>query len=145
MGHSGRFVVPVFCVRTSLLSGERFYSSNAAKCLVLAEHNNEQLNPITLNVITAAKQISNDVTVLVLGSNCQSVVDETSTVEGVSSVIYNDQENFFRLLPESVAPVLESCQKEHSFSHILAPAAAKKKIFYQDLEPPLIHNQSQML
>jgi len=125
--HSGRFVVPVFCVRTSLLSGERFYSSNAAKCLVLAEHNNEQLNPITLNVITAAKQISNDVTVLVLGSNCQSVVDETSTVEGVSSVIYNDQENFFRLLPESVAPVLESCQKEHSFSHILAPAAANGK------------------
>ena len=35
--------------------------------LVLAEHNNAELNPATLNTITAASQIGGDVHVLVAG------------------------------------------------------------------------------
>lgn len=114
--------------RTSFLfSSHRFYSSSASKCLILAEHNNQKLNPVTLNAITAASKLSSDINVLVLGSDCQSVVDEVSTVEGVTSVIYDDQKSFFRLLPESVSPILEQCQKEHNFSHILAPTTANGK------------------
>ena len=109
------------------LSACRFYSGGASKCPVPAEPNNEKLNTVTLNAVTAAQQISSDVSVLVLGSNCQSVVDEISSVEGVSNVLYNDQEAFNRLLPESVSPVLEQCQKEQNFTHILAPATANGK------------------
>ena len=38
--------------------------------LVYAEHNNETLNAATLNVVTAAKVLGNDITVLVAGSGC---------------------------------------------------------------------------
>lgn len=41
--------------------------------LVVAEHNNETLNPLTLNTITAAKKIGGDVTVLVAGTKCGPV------------------------------------------------------------------------
>lgn len=37
--------------------------------LVIAEHNNESLLPITCNTLSAAKKIGGDITVLVAGSN----------------------------------------------------------------------------
>ena len=98
-----------------------------SKCLVFAEHNNEKLNPVTLNAISAARLISEDISVLVLGSNCQNVVDEVSSVDGVSNVLYSDNQSFNRLLPESVSPVLEKCQSEQNYTHFLAPATANGK------------------
>lgn len=41
--------------------------------LVIAEHNNEVLTPITQNALTAAKQLGNNITVLVAGSKCGPV------------------------------------------------------------------------
>eukprot|EP00064_Thunnus_orientalis_P008154 superscaffoldBa00000952_g8177 len=38
--------------------------------LVVAEHNNEKLTPITLNTITAANKLGGDVSCLVAGTNC---------------------------------------------------------------------------
>ena len=106
---------------------QRYYASGASKCLVFAEHNNEKLNPVTLNAISAARLISEDISVLVLGSNCQNVVDEVSSVDGVSNVLYSDNQSFNRLLPESVSPVLEKCQSEQNYTHFLAPATANGK------------------
>lgn len=41
--------------------------------LVIAEHNNDVLSPITRNAITAASKIGGDITVLVAGTQCGSV------------------------------------------------------------------------
>ena len=41
--------------------------------LVIAEHNDQTLTPITQNAITAAKKIGGDVTVLVAGTKCGPV------------------------------------------------------------------------
>jgi electron transfer flavoprotein alpha subunit len=41
--------------------------------LVIAEHNNEKLLPITQNAITAAKKLGGDISVLVVGTKCGSV------------------------------------------------------------------------
>lgn len=41
--------------------------------LVIAEHNNDTLTPITRNAITAAKAIGGDVSVLVAGKKCGAV------------------------------------------------------------------------
>lgn len=41
--------------------------------LVIAEHNNNTLTPITRNAITAAKAIGGDVSVLVAGKKCGPV------------------------------------------------------------------------
>jgi len=93
----------------------------------LAEHNNKTLHSSTLSAITAARALGEDITLLVLGSDCKGVVDEAATVEGVKRVMYNDNQSFHRPLPESIAPVLQACQKEHNFSHVLSPATANGK------------------
>jgi len=50
---------------------------------VVAEHNNEALNPITLNTISAAKKIGGDVTVLVAGTKCGPVSPKKSHIRVV--------------------------------------------------------------
>ncbi|MDE0054515.1 MAG: electron transfer flavoprotein subunit alpha/FixB family protein, partial [Gammaproteobacteria bacterium] len=41
--------------------------------LVVAEHDNSVLRPVTLNVLAAAAEIGGDVDVLVAGSDCENV------------------------------------------------------------------------
>jgi electron transfer flavoprotein alpha subunit len=41
--------------------------------LVIAEHNNEKLLPITQNAITAAKKLGGGISVLVVGTKCGPV------------------------------------------------------------------------
>jgi len=49
--------------------------------LVLAEHNNGKLNPVTLSAITAAQKVGGTVSCLVAGAQCGSVrtLDDCST------------------------------------------------------------------
>ena len=44
--------------------------------LVIAEHNNQQLNPATLSAVSAATQLGDTIDLLVVGNDCQSVVDQ---------------------------------------------------------------------
>ena len=43
--------------------------------LLIAEHNNSEYKPFTLNTISAASQINEDVHVLVIGSNSDDVAN----------------------------------------------------------------------
>ncbi|TFK00442.1 thyrotropin-releasing hormone receptor-like [Platysternon megacephalum] len=52
-------------LRRAALLLQRFQST-----LVIAEHTNESLTPITLNAITAAKRLGGEVSCLVAGTNC---------------------------------------------------------------------------
>ena len=38
--------------------------------LLIAEHNNKELKPFTLNASTAASQIDSDVHAVIIGNNC---------------------------------------------------------------------------
>ena len=44
-----------------------------ASTLVVAEHNNEALAPITQNALTAASKLGGEISVLVAGTKCASV------------------------------------------------------------------------
>ncbi|NXT22681.1 ETFA protein, partial [Syrrhaptes paradoxus] len=55
--------------------------------LVIAEHNNETLTPITLNTITAAKRLGGEVSCLVAGTSCDKVAQEVSKMQGVAKVL----------------------------------------------------------
>ena len=46
--------------------------------LLIAEHNNSNLKVFTLNTITAASKIDNEVHVLVAGSKCDNVAKEVA-------------------------------------------------------------------
>ena len=53
--------------------------------LVVAEHDNEQLIPATLNTITAATQLDSDVHVLVAGENCGAAAEAAAKTSGATS------------------------------------------------------------
>ena len=58
--------------------------------LLIAEHNNKELKPFTLNVINAATKINEDIHVLIMGHNSDAVAKSVSEVSGVKKVIHVD-------------------------------------------------------
>ena len=55
--------------------------------LLIAEHNNKEVRPFTLNAITAASQIDADVHVLLIGNNCGDVAKLLSEMPAVKKVL----------------------------------------------------------
>lgn len=92
--------------------------------LVLAEHNNEALNPITANAVTAAKKLGGDVTILVAGTKCGPVAEAAAKLDGVAKVLVAESDVFNGLLAESVTPLVLATQNQFKFTHIVAGASA---------------------
>ena len=88
--------------------------------LVIAEHDNTNLKPATLNTVAAANVIGGAVHILIAGNACQSVADEAAAVEGVEKVILADDSAYENQLAESTANLIQSISA--NYSHILAPA-----------------------
>lgn len=99
-------------------------SSRNASTLVVVEHNNEAMNPVTLNAVTAAKKFGGDITCLVAGTNCGDVAAEVSGIDGVSKILVAQDDSFKGFLPEHLTPVLLESQKQFGFSHIVAGSSA---------------------
>jgi electron transfer flavoprotein alpha subunit len=93
--------------------------------LVLAEHNNEELNAATLNVVTAALDMGADVDVLVAGSGCGGVAEAAAKVAGVRKVLVADDAAYAHPLAEAVAPLLVSLAGD--YDNLLAPATTSGK------------------
>ena len=74
--------------------------------LVVAEHDNDSIKTATLNTVTAAQAIGDDVHVLIAGSLCQGAVTAAAEIAGVTKVISADSEAYAHQLPENVAPLL---------------------------------------
>lgn len=55
--------------------------------LLVADHDNAELNPATLNAVTAAKSIGGDLTCLVAGDNCGEVAKKVAQIQGVGKVL----------------------------------------------------------
>lgn len=101
--------------------GRRFKNT-----LVIVEHDNQKLTPITLNAITAAKKIpqNESITCLVAGSGCQKVADEVAKIDSVKKVLVVDDAALKGFLPESLAPVVVNAQKQLNFTHIAVGSSA---------------------
>ena len=88
--------------------------------LVIAEHDNTNLKPATLNTVAAANVIGGAVHILVAGNACQSVADEAAAVDGVEKIILADDSAYENQLAESTANLIKSIAND--YSHIFAPA-----------------------
>ena len=88
--------------------------------LVVAEHDNESLGSATLNTITAACQLSDDVHVLVAGEDCAAAADAAAKVAGVSKVRCADDGRYAHGIAEALAALVVSLAPD--YSHVLTPA-----------------------
>ena len=94
------------------------------KVLAIAEHNNRELLPATLHTVNAAKQIG-DTDLLVVGHNCQEVIGNASKVEGISQVLYCNNEMYKNSIAENLSVLIKSIAQ--NYSHILFSNTANGK------------------
>jgi len=99
-----------------------YTQSKNLSSLVIAHHDNSNISSVTLSAVTAANKIGNEVTALVSGKNCSKAVEQMSKVNGVTSVLVAENENFVGFLPEPLTQLVLEVQKKHNFTHILAGA-----------------------
>lgn len=92
--------------------------------LIIAEHNNEALSPITQNALTAAKKLGGEITVLVAGIKCGPAVAAVSKANGLARVLVAESDAFKGLTAESLTPLVLATQKQYNFTHIIAGASA---------------------
>ncbi|MBT6117106.1 MAG: electron transfer flavoprotein subunit alpha/FixB family protein [Rhodospirillaceae bacterium] len=95
--------------------------------LVVAEHDNSELKPATLNTVTAAAQIGGDVHILVAGHECGAVAEAAAKVAGVAKVLHADAPALEHGVAENLAPVVARLAAD--YSHVLAPATTFGKNF----------------
>ncbi len=88
--------------------------------LVIAEHDNAEIKPATLNTVTAAGQIGGDVDVLVAGHGCAPAGDAAARIAGVKRVRVADAPAYEHQLAENLAPLIVELAAD--YSHVLAPA-----------------------
>jgi len=95
--------------------------------LVVAEHDNNAVDPSTLKTLTAAQQIGGDIEVLVAGKGCSTVAENIAKADGVKKVFLADNDAYEHLLAENIAELVADLGK--NYSHILAPATTTGKNF----------------
>src|SRR6185312_3953219 len=95
--------------------------------LVIAEHDNQNLKPATLNTITAAQAIGGDITVLVAGHNCEKVAAVVSRINNIKKVLVADADVYEHFLAENLATLITKLVS--GFNYILAPATTFGKNF----------------
>ena len=95
--------------------------------LLVAEHDNSNLKAFTLNAISAASKINEDIHVLVAGFECESVSKEVASIPLVKKVLLCDSKNYLNYLPENLAPLVVKVSEK--YDHIVASANTFGKNF----------------
>ena len=93
--------------------------------LVISEHDNSELKGATLNTISAALQLDEEIHVLVAGSNCNTVAESAAKANGVSKVLYVDSPEYENFLAENISLLIKNLSGD--YSSILAPATTNGK------------------
>ena len=95
--------------------------------LVVAEHDNSVLRPVTLNVLAAAREIGGEIDVLVAGSECAEVAQSAAAIAGVSRVLSADAPAYAHQLAENLALLV--AEVGAPYEHILAAHTTTGKNF----------------
>lgn len=95
--------------------------------LVIAEHDNAQLKASTLNTVTAASQLGDDIQVLVAGSGCGAVAEAAAKITDVSKVLVADDAAYEHPLAEGLSLLVTTLAE--GYSHVLASATTYGKNF----------------
>jgi|TARA_B100000614_G_scaffold188195_1_gene169161 electron transfer flavoprotein alpha subunit len=88
--------------------------------LLIAEHNNKELRPFTLNAVTAASQIDGDVHAVIIGQNCDEAAKSLSELPLIKKVIHVDAPHYQNFVAENFAPVIVKLAE--NYSHVVCSA-----------------------
>ena len=89
--------------------------------LVIAEHDNIELKPSTLNTVTAARIVGDNIDLLIAGKNCGAIADEGAKISGIAQVWLADSPEYEYQLAENMAPLIAALASD--YSHVFAPSS----------------------
>ncbi|GAB7337100.1 hypothetical protein MBLNU457_g2500t1 [Dothideomycetes sp. NU457] len=92
--------------------------------LAVLEQREGKLNMSSLAAVSAGMKLGGSITGFVAGSNIKAVAEEASKVEGLEKVIYIENGDYDKGLPENYAPLLVENIKKGGFTHVLAGHSA---------------------
>lgn len=95
--------------------------------LVIAEHDNAELNDATRAAVTAASKIGGDIHVLVAGKGAGAVAEAAAKLDGVSKVLHADSDTLEKKLAEAMEALVVSIAGD--YDAILSPATTVGKNF----------------
>ena len=88
--------------------------------LLIAEHNNKELRPFTLNAATAASQIDTEVHAVIIGQNSENAAKKLSELPVVKKVISIEVPHYENFTAENFAPAIVKLAE--NYSHIVCSA-----------------------
>ena len=92
--------------------------------LIIAEHDNQQLNPATLHAVSAAAKLG-DVHVLVAGEAAGAVAEAARKISGVSKVLLAQAPHYAAGLAEELSPLVVQLAADYSSVGATATAFGK--------------------
>ncbi len=95
--------------------------------LVVAEHDNAALRPVTLSVVAAAQAIGGEFDVLVAGAGCASAAEEAARIGGARKVLLADNAAYEHALAENLAALVADLAA--GYEHVLAAHTTTGKNF----------------
>ena len=88
--------------------------------LLIAEHNNKELRPFTLNAATAASQIDSEVHAVIIGNNSEEASKQLSELPVIKKVLSVEAAHYENFTAENFAPVVFKLAE--NYSHIICSA-----------------------
>ena len=89
--------------------------------LVIAEHDNTELKPSTLNTVTAAHHLDFPIDIMVIGNDCRGVAQEAAKISNIRNVLVVDETECAHQLAEEIAPTIGAFSAD--YSHIFCPSS----------------------
>ena len=102
--------------------------------LLIAEHNNKELRPFTLNAATAASQIDSDVHAVIIGQNTAEAAKQLSELSVIKKVLSVEAAHYENFTAENFTPVIVKLAE--NYSHIVCSA----NTFGKNLMPRIAAN-----
>ena len=95
--------------------------------LVVAEHDNAALRPVTLNVVAAAQAIGGEFDVLVAGGGCAAAAEAAARIGGARKVLLAENAAYEHALAENLAALVADLGA--GYEHVLAAHTTTGKNF----------------
>jgi len=92
--------------------------------LAILEQRDGKLNMSSLASISAAQKLGGSIHGFVAGGNVKSVAEEASKVDGLEKVVYVENSDYDRGLPENWAPLLVENINKGGYTHVFAGHSA---------------------
>lgn len=85
------------------------------KILIIAEHDNSVLKPVNAHTLTAAKQLGNEIEMLIVGSECEKVVEQVKALPDIKKIWVVDAKEYAHQLAENIAPMIAEIASAYNY------------------------------